>query len=126
MRPIIPALILVLFAGGCATYGETDETRALGLDGWVGATDRELVLSWGAPDAMYQLADGSRILTWRSVNTGIAGEYATAQPGVADGQPVISAGRPLRYECVTNIEIGPFGKIRGYALQGNGCPPQPE
>lgn len=126
MRPLIPAIALLLFAGGCATYDDADETHALGLDGWVGATDRELVLSWGAPDAMYQMADGSRVLTWRSVNTDATAGHAAARPGIADGQPAISPGGLMRYECVTNIEVGPFGKIRGYALQGNGCPPRPE
>lgn len=117
MRRIIPAVILILFAAGCATGDDTNETPALGLDGWIGATDRELVLSWGAPDAMYRLADGSRVLTWRSVY---------AEPGIADGQPVTLPVRSMRYECVTNIEVGPFGKIRDYALQGNGCPQRPE
>lgn len=130
MRRIIPAAILILLTAGCATDYDTDETPALGLDGWIGATDRELVLSWGAPDAMYQLADGSRVLTWRSVYTGPAtGIYEDARPGVADGQPVTPFTPPsryARYECVTNIEVGPFGKVRDYALQGNGCPQQPE
>lgn len=117
----IATAVAMLTVAGCVSG---DESRGLGLDGWVGATDRELVLSWGAPDAVYQLADGSRVLTWRSVHIEAAGDYTAARSGVADGQSVAPA--PVRYECITNIEVGPLGDIRDYVLQGNGCPRQPE
>lgn len=124
MRRLIPAIILSLLAAGCAS-GETtgraadDErrkTRIDGLEGWIGASDRELVLTWGAPDAIYELADGSRVLTWRRVFMGPA----------IDGRPAAAGTQPIRYECVTNIDIGPGGAIRNYAVQGNGCPREPE
>lgn len=122
MRRLIPAIILILFVPGCATDGTTgqaaddaDRIAMPGLESWIGATDRELVLNWGAPDAIYELADGSRVLTWRSIFAG---------PAATDDQP--GATRPIRYECITNIDIGPDGTIRDYAVQGNGCPGEPE
>lgn len=115
MPRLVPLVFITVIAAACAG---SDDPASLGLDGWIGASDRELVLSWGAPDGVYQLADGSRVLTWRSVRIEPMDRYATGDT------PDSQQGAPVRYVCITNIEVGPLGDIRDYTIQGNGCPQQ--
>ncbi len=52
-------IVLVTLLAACATERRYEEQ----LDAWIGASERELVESWGPPDSVYELED-TRYLTY--------------------------------------------------------------
>jgi len=122
-----------LAASGCAQQDEgADELAA--LDDWIGESDRVLVLKWGAPDAVYDMKDGGRILTWRRSRVeNQGGELSTVtETRIVDGKEVVvpvtrqAPVTTLRYECVTSFEIDPDGYIVRQTAEGNDCLDQPQ
>lgn len=131
---LIPAgFLIVLFAAGCAAPNDGDlqydDATAETLEDWIGVSDRDVVLSLGAPDAVYQMQGGGRILTWRTSRTeDRAGEiYTVTETQTVDGTQVavpVTRQKPTitwRYECVLNIEIDAGGHVVGYTREGNDC-----
>lgn len=122
---IIWVLILVTLSG-CARWERREVHR---LDVWIGESERKLVLAAGAPTAVHDLADGSRILTWRQQHSERqGGEMVTeSQTRIIDGKTVIvpvTRQEPLfefHYECTANFEIDGKGIVRAHHLQGNDC-----
>jgi len=102
-------------------------------DSWIGALDREIVLEWGAPDATYQMQDGTRILTWRRSRTERKGGeiYTIAETRTVGGKTVVipvTHQTPIvtsRYECVTSVEVDADGYVVGFTAEGNDCAEQP-
>jgi hypothetical protein len=130
---ILSGFLLILAATGCG--GQDDvAAEATELDDWIGESDRALVLKWGAPDAVYDMKDGSRILTWRRVRTEEQGGeiYTVTETQVVDGESVlvpITRQTPVitwRYECVVNLEIDRYGYVVGLTTEGNDCIAQPQ
>ena len=125
--------VLIFLSGGCATTDEGDAEVTALLDDWVGMSDRTLVLKWGAPDSVYQMQDGTRILTWRRSRTeNRGGELSTvAETRIVDGEKVvvpITHQTPIitwRYECVTSFEVDSDGYVIGHPAVGNDCASQP-
>jgi len=53
-------IIMLLFIVGCTT------PRAV-MRSWVGHQESDLISSWGAPDSMVELKDGTKVYTWKRV-----------------------------------------------------------
>lgn len=120
---IIPAIVFALSA--CATGQAYEEY----LQQWVGASEQELVSTWGAPDSSYETGDGSKILTWRRSRTEFQpGEiYTILETHIVDGTKQVvpitrqNPGYTAHYECTTNFTVGPDGTVRRYTYSGNDC-----
>ncbi len=130
---ILSGFLLVLAAAGCGGPDDGGDEPAAGLDDWIGMTDRKLALKWGAPDAVYDMRNGNRILTWRRSRTERQGGelYTVTETRVVDGEKVVvpitrqTPVTTLRYACVTNFEIDRDGYIVGHTVEGNDCLDQP-
>lgn len=121
------AIILILAAiAGCARWERRESHR---LDAWVGKKERKLVLAVGAPDAVHELKNGSRILTWRRAHTESQGGEVTTETEtrIVEGQTVIvpvtrqAPTFEFHYECMVNFEIDATGIVRRHNMQGNDC-----
>ena len=136
---ILIGTLLLLAAGGCAVpddygdYRDQGDDAAAALEDWIGLSDHDLVLKLGAPDAVYQMRDESRILTWRRSRTESQGGeiYTVTETRTVDGEKVVipvTRQAPVtttRYECVLNIEVDADGYVVGYTAEGNDCIVQP-
>jgi hypothetical protein len=131
---IVSGFLLMLAAAGCSGQNDDGDEVAAALGDWIGEGDRELVLKWGAPDAVYDMKNGSRILTWRRSRTESQGGelYTVTETQVVDGKKVvipITHQTPVitwRYECVTSFEVDRYGNVAGYTAEGNDCIGQPQ
>lgn len=134
---ILVAILTVVSAAGCGSSGNVsfaDDTTAIdAANDWIGMTDRTLVLKLGAPDTVYQLQNGSRILTWRSTRTENRGGevYTVTETQTVNGEQVVvpvTSQKPSitwRYTCVLNIEVDREGYVVGHTMEGNDCSVQP-
>lgn len=121
--------LLVLSLAACSGGGDAVYEDDDALYDWVGESERALVLKWGAPDTVYALTDGNRVLTWRRSRTEKAGGgvYTVTEKRVVDGREElvpITRQAPVtirRLECMTNIEIDADGYVTGYKSEGNDC-----
>lgn len=123
---LLAALMILASAAGCVRQ-ERDEPHR--LDVWIGESERQLVLAAGAPDAVHELKDDSRILTWRRDHTERrGGEIVTVtEPREVDGQtvlvPVTRQGPDFEfhYECTASFEIDVKGTVSAHEIHGNDC-----
>lgn len=121
------AVVAVFFLAlaACAT-GKSYEEQ---LQQWVGAPESELVSTWGAPDSVYTMDNGSKILTWRRSRTEYnPGEiYTVLETHIVDGVKQVvpitrqNPGYTATYECTTNFTVGPDGVVKRYTYSGNDC-----
>lgn len=131
-RPALPnwrllAVMLILATtSGCARWEREEPHR---LDAWIGESERQLVLAAGAPDAVHELKDDSRILTWRRDHTERRnGEIVTVtETRVVDGQTIlvpVTRQEPsfeFHYECTASFEIDAEEIVRAHEMHGNDC-----
>ena len=100
------------------------------VDGWMGATEAQLVSQWGPPDNVYQ-AQGRRFLTYLDESQyyvpGTAPTYTTtiigntAYTNTYGGSP----GRYIQGSCETTFVLL-SGKIVDVNFRGNDCAALPE
>lgn len=131
-RILVP-MLCALAAAGCAHWYE-DAEGPDPLEGWIGLPDRKLVMKLGAPDAVYEMQDGRRILTWRHNRTEERGgeTYMATEMRLVDGkQKAVPVTRrtpvtTVRYECQMNFELDTKGYVVDFETEGNDCaPPAP-
>lgn len=99
------------------------------MDDWFGFPDSDLVLKFGAPDGIYPMQDGGRILTWRQSRTETQGGeiYTVTETHSVNGKDVpvpVTRQKPAitwRYHCIVNFVVDPDGYIVGHTEQGNDC-----
>jgi|SRR5699024_2476996 len=110
--------VLVLALTACTTYQET-------LDRWVGATEKELVREFGAPQSSYEV-EGSRFLKFER-----AGQYVVPPTPVSYETVVVndraytrayggSPGYVRDLYCSTTFEIVE-SKVVSWSYRGSGC-----
>ena len=109
------------------------------LESWVGSPEGRLVASWGPPDQVYELTDGSRVLSWIDGKTayyGTAQAYPPPQsppiyssdgpvfiydnPGERAYRDTVLFNRATNY-CVTNFTIGANGLVNTWSYNGTDC-----
>ncbi len=126
LLPLLCATALA--AAGCGA-SEDYVDAPVGLDEWIGASERELVLKLGAPDAVYEMKGGGRILTWRRSDTERQGGdvYTVTETHMVDGQKVmvpVTRQAPVitwKANCVASFEVDADGYVVGHTAQGNDC-----
>ena len=59
-RLFLVSAMLSFFIAGCTTPTAV-------MKSWVGHHESELLSSWGAPDSMMELQDGTKVYTWKRV-----------------------------------------------------------
>lgn len=129
----LSGFLIFLAVTGCGGPDDDGDGTAAGLDDWIGMSDRKLVLKWGAPDAVYDMKDGNRVLTWRRGRTERQGGevYTVTETQIVDGKKVVvpitrqTPVTTVRYVCVTSFEVDRDGYIVGQTAEGNDCLEQP-
>jgi len=135
---LLTGALFLLASTGCVVPDERSVREietATAVEEWIGELDRDLVIKWGAPDAVYQMQDGGRILTWRRNHTESEGGefYTVTETRTIEGKKVVvpvTRQTPIittKYECVVNVEIDVHGYVVAYTSEGNDCtaPPPP-
>lgn len=125
-RRLLAIMLIMATTVGCARREREEPHR---LDAWIGESERRLVLAAGAPDAVHELKDDSRILTWRRDHTERRnGEIITVtETREVDGQTVlvpVTRQEPsfeFHYECTASFEIDAEGIVRAREMHGNDC-----
>lgn len=64
MKNIAFLTILTLLLFACATSQKYDEK----LNGWIGKSEQDLVMSWGRPSAIKYVNDNTKIITYTKIN----------------------------------------------------------
>ena len=115
------ALVLGLLLAGCATEAKYGEM----LDTWMGASESQLVSSWGVPHSVYE-ADGVKYLTYRNSATGyVPGTAPSYQTNIV-GNTIYTnriGGTPgyvISRWCDTTFTVRD-GRIVNWSWKGNGC-----
>lgn len=117
MKKLAYSLLLLALAA-CTSYQET-------LDSWVGATEKELVREFGAPQSSYEV-DGSRFLKFER-----SGQYVVPPTPVSYETVVVndraytrayggSPGYVRDLHCSTTFEIVE-SKVVSWSYRGTGC-----
>lgn len=112
------------------------------MNSWIGKSEGELVSSWGAPQNVYTLSDGSRVLTYYRARNVQIGGYSYQQPttltttgnvyGSGGGsatynartatyQTVTTPAQNIQMQCTVNWTITSSGVIQRWSSQGNDC-----
>lgn len=114
---------LALLAG-CATTARYEAKLA----SWVGSPETDLIRSWGAPQQVYEAANGSKFLTYSNSRQvyfrGTPPTYTTTYDPDTRSSTTTSSGGidPQLYtmDCQTTFEVA-NGKVAGWSWKGNDC-----
>tara|TARA_R110000765_G_scaffold419573_1_gene523885 strand:+ start:103 stop:603 length:501 start_codon:yes stop_codon:yes gene_type:complete len=121
MRKLLVGLILGLTLNGCATQSNYKAE----LDTWVGATENELVNSWGPPNGLYNKPDGGKILTYQESGSyslpGYPSTSSSTNMGVTTTVTTVPSDTIIQTGCKTNFYFSPEGRITTWNFQGNSC-----
>jgi hypothetical protein len=117
----------LLLLSACAT---TKNYQAM-LNHWQGAPVKDLMQSWGYPDAGVKLPSGNTVYMYTRQQTFIAPPTPNTTPTIinANGTPLavttyngqFIGGQELTMTCRTWFEVNPQGVIVGTRFQGNNC-----
>ena len=129
MKKIHVLFFALAVLGGCATPTPTPTPTTANyekiIDSWLGASEIDLIRSWGPPQRSYE-AGGTKFIAYidsRNVQIdGIAPSYQTSIIGnTAYTEPVGgTSSLNLSFSCETTFEIS-NGRIVGWRYQGNNC-----
>ena len=141
MKRLTARVFPLLWLSGCAT---TSGYEAV-LETWGGDTTDHLVSVWGAPDQVYPLTNGGKVLqytrssqvvlpgitTYQPVTTYTSGDVTAFGPaGTATGSydgtsttyvPHTSEPTVIPQQCTTRFTADATGRIVQWAWQGNAC-----
>jgi len=126
-------LLLCLGLSGCATTAKYEAK----LNTWIGASENDLIASWGVPDKVYQMSDGKKAIGYIHKNTVKTGGYTytvprtTYQRGTIGDQPYSGTSteyveetvpvQKYKIYCKTTFIINTNGKIVSWHHEGNNC-----
>jgi len=120
VRPQLTVAIVLALLAGCATEARYRER----LSAWEGASENDLVASWGVPDGFYEATDGTRFLTYRRDRT----VYLPGTPDRVRVDPLTGRAETIpgrsgvlhRTSCETTFEIV-ADVVEGWSYRGNNC-----
>lgn len=117
--------LIIIFCGiflvGCATTANYEKI----LSSWVGATELDLIRTWGAPDNQFE-SGGIKFLTYqKSGNVYVPGTSPTFSTTMIGNTAYTSAygGSPaynIQLNCKTTFEVK-NERIISWRWEGNGC-----
>ncbi|SME99291.1 hypothetical protein SAMN06265365_114102 [Tistlia consotensis] len=121
MRKCLPLLALLLLLSACASEAKYQSM----LDGWVGASEHDLIQAWGPPDSSYQ-NDEAKYLTWKR-------QYQNYMPGTPPSYVTHSVGNQVyttpiggspgylfSSSCKTTFTVID-DRVTGWRVEGNAC-----
>lgn len=133
MKKIICLLVLLLWAGGCATTAKYEAK----LNTWIGASEASLIAVWGVPDKSYALQDGRKALAFVRRDSFQTGGYTYTKPQVSyqtgtignetyrgTTTTYVEETEPVRIQklfCKTSFIIGSDGRVESWSHEGNNC-----
>lgn len=104
--------VLLLQASGYAWSTRKNFEKVLAS--WLGRDSDELVPNWGAPNSVYGLSSGGKVLTYIT-NTGTGGSLV----------PLGGTGTYMtvnrQWYCKVSFTIDPDNRIVRWSYQGNNC-----
>ena len=133
MKKLLLLLVLVVFASGCATTAKYEAK----LRTWVGHSEDSLIASWGAPQSVYTMASGKRVIEYAQGTTVPIGGYTYTKPqttyhsGMVGGS--LYSGTSTQYVteqtptynmqvwCKTSFIMDSNGTIESWRWSGNNC-----
>jgi Sel1 repeat len=132
---IIPTIFVSLLSVGCATTAGYEQM----LQTWVGHSEDELISRWGAPQNVYTLNSGGKVLTYDNRRNVQIGGYTTTVPVTTYQNGTINGDVNANYNststtyvqrttpvqninmvCITRFTIV-NGVVQSWAWQGNDC-----
>lgn len=117
----IAMALAALGLAGCATQAKFEAK----LNTFVGSMEGDLVHQWGAPDSVYPMADGTKILTYRRAGQAFIPGYQTATTTVygntAYTQVNGSPGMMIAQHCKIDWTVDSHGLISSWRWEGNAC-----
>lgn len=75
---LAPAVAALATLAGCAALEQHRLDYQAALEGWIGATESELVTQFGSPERVERVDGATRVLHWQSSRTG---QTVTSQDG---------------------------------------------
>ena len=120
-RMIIMIFSALFFLTGCVTKKEYEDT----LSSWVGASENELVMSWGPPNSVYE-SGGLKYLTWSNSGSvtipGTSPTYQTSIYGNTAYTTAIGGSAPMTFNkhCQRTMVIS-NDRVVNWQWKGNGC-----
>ena len=120
-RSLFAAICLLLFTTACTTLKEFEDN----LSTWMGATEEQLVMSWGPPTSVYEAGD-LKYLSWSSAGSmtlpGSSPTYHTNVIGNKAYTTAIGGSAPttINLNCQTTMVIK-GGLVSSWQWKGNNC-----
>ena len=110
MKSFILFCILLFVLFGCATTAKYEEK----LQSWVGHPEVDLIASWGPPSSIYNLTNGSKILTY---------SYSSGPQAISQYNSFTNSFYTSSFNswCTTNFTINSIGSISSWRWEGNAC-----
>lgn len=118
MRIMYSLIAMGGLIAGCAPAGEN--TR-LEMQAWIGKDSSELLASWGNPDEVQNLADGTTQLSWIDEETFTTPVSTRNSEAGALPQVIVTGGQVVTMECKKHFIVGRDGKIVSADVHGNLC-----
>jgi hypothetical protein len=117
---IIPGLAACL--GSCTTTQNYEAS----LDGWIGKTEKELVMSWGIPDKQYQISQNSKMVSYISTESAVYPSGLSTCFGAVNGNTITTNCMGNLPPVVQNYYCETFftlvdGHIDRWGHKGNDC-----
>lgn len=112
----------LVFVSGCATTRGYEQM----LDSWVGASDRDLIAMWGAPDSVYEFDATQKVVTYHHggsiYNPGMEPMYYSTRVGNTITTTPVGGVPPqiTNYSCKTDFTIT-NGVVTKWRWEGNSC-----
>lgn len=131
MNKKIFALIIACFMSSCAMLeGPTTAGYEQLLNGWMGATENQLITVWGAPESVYESGDYKYLKWVRSNSDYIPGRSPTYQTSFIGSTAYTtsiggSPGFNINFYCETTFVIK-NEEIVGWNYKGNSCVAYPK
>ena len=104
-------LFLALLLNSCATPARVVKEK---MDPWIGQSVNIFILSWGAPDKVYDLPNGIQsIYSWEDYSA-----PTTYQNTYKLGNTKFRYSTPTQTYCIVKLVVDQFDVIESYSWEG--------
>jgi hypothetical protein len=121
----VPALLLCVTLSGCAGWSPTEAGYRQLVDGWIGATGRQLIKKWGLPDREHRDDTGWKAYQYdRKRSYTISGGTKTQQVLVNGTYVDVDIPQPdktVNTWCLTTFYLNTMDVIKAANFDGPDC-----